>query len=332
VPRVLETLSEGRIEGVAGMNVLDALLTVTVKDLDRAQILLRSLKLVQPLRVCWVVAPDSQLDEIRRRLPSAKVRLIAESEVIPELAFYRRALRLHPRRSRRGLPGTFIHQLIKMAMARRVETPFYLTLDADVFCLKPVRYEDLVRNGRAINRRNRDENLHPDWYRSAERVLGLRRSGFEHGVTPAVLSRDAMMQLHEHLEKRVSPALRALGSVLPAGSKARGVVGSWRSYLFRNIPWTEYSLYMTFLEATNLYDRYHFDGGSGAIYSNCVWFPKKFETWDPAEMLDVEDSYFSLVQSTTGIDPRLVAEKVERVIGPLLGGATQYASTRGEAR
>ena len=294
---------------------LDALLTLTLKDCDRAQLLFRSLKLVEPLGVCWVVAPDHQLKEIRRRIPAQHVRLVPESEVAPELDFYRRARRLHPRRSRRGLRGTSIHQLIKIAMARHVETPFYLTLDADVFCVKPVRYGDLIRGGRAINRRNRDENLHPDWYNRAEVLLGLRRSGFEHGVTPAVLSREAMVLLQEHLERRVSPWLRVLRAGLPAGSRFYDIVGSWRSYLLRNVPWTEYSLYMTFLEANGLYDTYHFDGGPTAVYSSCVWFAEKFDSWDPTTTLNVADSYFSLVQSTTGIDPRLVAEKVDKIIG-----------------
>jgi len=292
---------------------IDTVLTLTLRDCDRAQLLFRSLKLLEPLRVCWVVAPDAELAEIRRRIPSDTVRVIPDSELVPELKFYRRARRLHPRRSRRRVTGSVVHQIIKIAMAARVETAFYLTLDADVFCLKPVRYEDLVRNGRAINRRN-CENLHPDWYRSAERVLGLRRSGFEHGVTPAVLSRAGMLRLQEYLGRRAHPAFRAMRSVLPAESRLRDIVGSWRSYLLRNIPWTEYSLYMTFLEATGLYDTYHFDGGPEAVYAACVWYRQGFDAWDPASVLEARDSYFSLVQSTTGIDPRLVAEKVDKIL------------------
>jgi hypothetical protein len=199
-------------------------------------------------------------------------------------------------------------------MARRVETAFYLTLDSDVFCLKPVRYEDLVRNGRAINKRNR-ENLHADWYEGAARLLGLPRSGFEHGVTPAVLSREAMIKVQEHLESRVHPLLRALARALPAGSRSRDVLASWRSYLIRNTGWTEYALYTTFLEATKLYDTYHIDAGPDAVYTNCVWFRERFDSWDPATILAVPDSYFCLVQSTTGIDPRRVAEKIAAFIG-----------------
>jgi hypothetical protein len=257
--------------------------------------------------------PDAQLPEIRDRIPTAKVRLIPESELIPELAFYRKALRAHPRRSRRRLRGTAIHQIIKIGIARRVETPFYLTLDADVICLKPVRYDDLVRDGRGINRRNR-ENLHPEWYRGSERLLGLRRSGFEHGVTPAILSREAIIRLQDFLESRIGRPFRMLRGLARRGSKFYNIVGSWRAYLLRNASWTEYSLYMTFLEASGLYETYHFDAGPTAVYSACVWYRNGFDSWNPGSVLSAPDSYFSLVQSTTGIDPRLVAEKVDKIL------------------
>jgi Family of unknown function (DUF6492) len=67
--------------------------------------------------------------------------------VSPEIAIYRCLYRVTPAEPEDGLRGSQFHQLIKMAMAEQVQTPFCLTLDADVFCMKPVCYKDLIREG-----------------------------------------------------------------------------------------------------------------------------------------------------------------------------------------
>lgn len=292
---------------------IDAVLTLTLKDCERAAILFQSLKLFEPLGVCWIVAPDEQVPEIRARVPSGNYEVLPDSVVIPELEAYRIGYRLHPRRSRRRVAGSQVHQLIKLAMAAIVRTPFYLTLDSDVICLRTVRHSDLIKNGRAIHKRF-ERDIHADWYRWAERVLGLRRSGFTHGVTPAILNRDAVMKLHEYLEGRVNTLLRAVSRALPLPSPLAQLASSWRSYLIRKRPWTEYCLYATFLEAMNLYEAYHVPCDEYAIYSHCVWTTKDFEDWDPRKTLNEDNSYFSIVQSTAAIPPRLVAEKVASFI------------------
>ena len=124
---------------------------------------------------------------------------------------------------------------------------------------------------------------HPEWNDDAERVLGLPRSGRQYGVTPALLSVDAVRALAAHL----------------------GGAG-WRRLLLRSLPWTEYALYHTFLEQTDLFDRYHVHGGHDAIYSNCVWMEGEFDDWDPA----AARSPFSVVQSATRIPPERVSAKL----------------------
>jgi len=47
---------------------IDTVLTLTLRDCDRAQLLFRSLKLLEPLRVCWVVAPDAELVHVRHHV------------------------------------------------------------------------------------------------------------------------------------------------------------------------------------------------------------------------------------------------------------------------
>ena len=71
-------------------------------------------------------------------------------------------------------------QLVKLSIATMVETDFYLTLDADVVCVKPLRFDALIRDGRAVTNTT-SEDWHSDWYGWCERVLGMRRSGITHG-------------------------------------------------------------------------------------------------------------------------------------------------------
>lgn len=287
---------------------IDAVLPLLARDAERAKILFDSLRLFRDLGTCWVIVRDRELAELRVKIPEKRFLLIPESTLIPELGIYRILWRL---RGKGNISGWYVQQLLKMAMAEKVQTDFYLTLDADVICMKPVSYDDLVKKGRAISRRTAKDG-HANWYQWAERVLGLPRSPFQHGVTPALLSREAMIRLQKYLATRTSLPVRSgwkrgvddalMGKLMP----------SWRSYLIRNLPWTEYSLYGTFLDASGLYDRYHWDGGPDAIYSNSVWYPETFEAWAPHEIFNRMNSYFCVIQSTTGIDPTTIRARLER--------------------
>ena len=307
------------------MNKLDAVIPLLKRDLDRFWILDRSLRQnFRDLNTCWVVTPDREFPEMKSKIPADMYRVIPESKLLPEMAIYRKVYRLlyywiplarKILRGRFDAYGWFIQQLVKMAIAERVQTDFYLTLDADVVCVKPVGYEDLVQDGRAIVN-VRDEDVHPEWYKGAERVLGLNRSGLTHGVTPALFSRPAMLQLHDFLRGRVHRVLRRLGSLCRPGSTWRSALCDWRGYLLRNTPWTEYTLYHTFLEHAGLFDTYHVRRGGDAIYDNTlsVWQPDEFEALDLDRLLRGQ-AFFLVVQSNTGIPAAAVWKKLEAVLG-----------------
>jgi hypothetical protein len=250
---------------------LDAVLPLTPSDAERARILFASLeRFFEPLGACFVVAPEP-LD-----VPGW-CTVVAETDLVPELRT------LHPRP-----PGWYVQQVVKLAIAERVETPVYLTLDADVFCVRPTRFDDLVRGGRALAQITPPH--HPEWNDAAEAILGLPRSGRQHGVTPALLVRDGVRALAEHLESREP---------------------GWRRFLLRNTGWTEYALYNTFLEAMGRWDALHVDGGEQAIYGNCVWMSGQWDDW----RFRADGPYrFSVVQSSTRIPPRDVGERVEVVL------------------
>jgi hypothetical protein len=157
---------------------IDAVLPLTAADADRAQILFRSLdRFFEPLRTCFVVVPDRELSAVRARIPTECTELVPESDVIPEIRWFWTMARMRAKLRLVGPPihGWFVQQLVKLAVGERVETPFYVTLDADVLCVRETRYDDLVRDGRALVQTSPPN--HPEWNDDAERVLGLPRSG-----------------------------------------------------------------------------------------------------------------------------------------------------------
>jgi hypothetical protein len=295
-------------------STIDAVLPLTASDYERARILLRSLdRFFVDLGICWIVTPDGDLDAIGRSIRGARYRVIAESVIIPELRVHN-WIRTAVSRSHRPVAGWCVQQLVKLAIAEHIQSEFYVTLDADVICTKPVSLADLVRNGRAIADRH-PHDIHREWYVWAERVLGLRRSGWTHGVTPALLSREAVLLLQRYLAGRVHPFLRGLGRLWPRASLPNAVLAGWRSYLLRNLPWTEYALYNTFLEATGRYGDYYVEESQSRLYGNSVWQEDQFPSWDPAKSFrGPRDFFFSVVQSNGGPTAQEVWEKVRRYL------------------
>jgi hypothetical protein len=290
---------------------LDAVLPLTAGDAERAQILLRSLEaFFEPLGTCFVVVPDADVETVRRALGRDWCAVLPESELVPELRWFRTTARLRSKLHLAGPPfhGWFVQQLVKLAIAERVETAFYLTLDADVICVRPTAYDDLVCDGRALVQVSPPN--HPEWNDDAERVLALPRSGRQWGVTPALFSAEAVAALARHLEARVDPRLRRLAQRVPT-ARGRDVTAGWRSYLLRNLPWTEYALYHTFLEQTGRFDLYHVLVEDEAIYGNNVWIESEFDDWEPSSD---GPFHFSVVQSATRVPAELVRARIESAL------------------
>jgi len=281
------------------MSTIDACLPLLARDFERFKLLRRSLELhFEPLGRCWVIVADAEYATLRSQL-SSPFEVVPESEIFPEIARYRMLHRLFHGRFRRFFPfhaagrfkltGWYIQQLLKFGIASRIETPFYLTLDADVVCIKPTTYADLVRDGRALVTTEQGD-IHPRWYEHAERVLGYARSGRNFGVTPSLLHREGVLALQAHLEARF--------------------VGNWRAALVRNTPWTEYTLYHTFMEGSGQWDLFHLDGGTEAVYDTeaSFWWDK--DDWSVARALNGK-AHFIIAQSNTGIPVEVVQSALE---------------------
>ena len=277
---------------------IDAVLPLTMKDFERFRILYMSMQHFKCLGRCWVVVPDLEFEKLNSLINDERIRVIPETRLVPEFHFFPKT------------PGWYKQQLIKLSASEIVDTDFYLTLDADVICVKDIAFSDLVVDGKGMTRRIK-EDIHRRWYKWAERVTGLPRSGLTHGVTPALFNKKAMFGLHSYLSKKINIAFQAISKILPRQLLIRNYFGSWKSFLLRNLPWTEYSLYNTYLEATGLFDEYHFDGGEYSIYNNSVWDKESFDSWQPHKSFNgTGNFFFSIVQSNTGISENEILDKI----------------------
>jgi hypothetical protein len=269
-------------------HTLDAVLPLTESDFERYEILRQSLDRFFPdLGTCWIVIADREYNALSRRIQGAHYRVLRESAIIPELRFYD-DVRVVVGRRHRPLHGWQSQQLRKLAIAGHMTSPFYLTLDADVICTRTVRYADLIRDDRALGRKS-DDDWHQHWYERAARILGVSSIPRWHNLTPGLLSREAVFMLQRYLAGRVHPLLRLLSRSFTDDTARASILGSWRSYLLRNLPWTEYTLYYTFLEATRLYDRYYFTDERCRLEDpdHSVRELDKFAAWQPGQRSDV---------------------------------------------
>ena len=72
------------------LSKMDAVLPITLKDYGRFTILQRTIDLFcrDLFNVIWIVVPDRDLQEIKRRVEDAKYRVISDSELIPEFKLF----------------------------------------------------------------------------------------------------------------------------------------------------------------------------------------------------------------------------------------------------
>jgi hypothetical protein len=301
------------------MSKLEAVLPLIPRDLERFAMLARSLERnFSELGRVLVVVPDrffgAMSESVPRRAAGLAIEIVPEGRWIPEMKTFGH------------LPGWYKHQLVKLAAAEFVATPYYMTLDADVICTRRATVADLLPGGKSACFVIR-EDLHPDWYEGAEAVLGLRapRRGILHNVTPVVWSRAGVLELQQHIDgvarrRAFARGLRGLQQRLFFGMHTIGphrAARPWRAWLAASRPWSEYALYFTFLEATGSFNRYHFDSSS-CIYDvdNSVWWKADFDRWDAAPLFEGKGPpYFAVIQSNTHVPAERVWQKVARWLG-----------------
>lgn len=173
------------------------------------------------------------------------------------------------------LSGWVLQQLIKLSIAAWIKTPFYLTCDSDIVCVRNVRVESLMDNNRAFLNvetvedyqrlylpafAKQESSRKSERFRNSARLLGYTRgaqySGVYYGETPCLLSTAKVLELCECLEQRFGQ--------------------QWPCVLSKHAhQWSEYSLYYQYLEMSNSLDRVHMCCGSDTLLDleRSVWHP-----------------------------------------------------------
>ncbi len=285
---------------------MDAVLPLTSADLDRAeQILVPSLlRHYRDLGRLLVVCPPRDLVAISTRLQHPRIRVLDEATLVPEFAAC----------DRLGLPkvsGWFRQQLVKLAIAPHLQSDFVLTLDADVIALSDFADADCIQHGRAIrHRHSKDSN--PQWLDWAARVLGLPELDYQPGVTPAILSRSALLELGDYISRRPHPtSARFRVGVWLGRLSPRWHVDTWRGRLIASLPWTEYSLYDTFLAGTGRFSSVHSEPTDTLLLANSVWEAPDFADWRPLPRdQQGRKILFSVVQSRIVADVAAVLARL----------------------
>lgn len=240
-----------------------------------------------------VVAPPEDVNTIRKGLVGQTfftVRVVDEAEMCPSV-----------RRER----GWYKQQILKLAAAELIKTPWYLTLDADVMCVRPVNAKFLFPDGRAIWQRERPSQ-HPEWWAGSRAVL--RSSGEFNagqpviGVTPALMHTESTRDL-----------LARLTALYPETH--------WSTALARltTLDWTEYSLYWTHLLDVGRVEQLYSGSDCTPYNEDSVWSLDQADALD-AKKLDkvfADDAHhgFFVFQSRVALSLEVAASILRPRIG-----------------
>jgi len=266
-----------------------------------------------------------------------KIRFISSESIIPELAHVPKTEKtgryfIPPEQIKTTMIrarsfGYIIQMLIKLAIADHVQTDYYITLDGDLLCTRTMKYRDIIlfedntKNStlsvkrKAVNNPDRIKNHHL-WWIGSDLVLqtdgiisqaGAEANAFAMGVTPAILHRNSVIQLHRYLESLYDTP--------------------WRSSLIefsKTHPWTEYTLYYTHAVAAGIFEKHHMaipkrePIPSKRLYAGKnMWNPKQIHEWDWDHSFNPDiknDGYFLVTQAALeGIKDSLAEHIVSQV-------------------
>ncbi len=289
---------------------IDAVLHLNERGVGRFAILKHSLeRFLDRLGTCWIVAPDGDSAAIAERVGGPKFVVLAESEVLPEMA------------NREPASPLCRSQAAKLAVAvRRVETDHWIDLTFDTIATRPVSPEELVIQGRSRWLRYLGPEQ-AEFYRTAERLLGSERSGFVYGDPPGVLCRSVAKAMVEALEAR-APAM------------------SWFDLLLGEPAWSLVSLYFTYLESLGLELRYHI-ATNAPFVGRAIWDEKEWPWWDVEAAFSPKARHaFTLLRIGHGVPLNEVWERVcalhrrpgLRRLGPGSSGLSRFESGRSHNR
>ena len=294
-------------------------------DLERMRILLTSFLQffdLDDLGRFFVVVPREEAglvrDIVKELCADERFLVVSELDICPELA------------NARDLGGWEKQQLLKLAISERVETSHYVTLDADVICVRNFDASSLIVAGRALcGVETMGDYLTLYTHEFAIRERGLKQErvvrtqfvletprpsryvGRFYSETPVLLETSVVRSLTAHIAEH--------------GRK------SWTEELIKSPGWTEYALYFQYLESAGLLEAVHFPSNRNAVLrlDRSLWhppscYPQKGDTkredwdgalieeWDAASAFQPHgDGFFVVLQSYLKVPAEKIWEKIK---------------------
>lgn len=276
-----------------------------------------------------VACTDGSASELRRRVRDSAT-VVDAAELSPALAQLGKrsrrdaihAVDLWCSAARRAQPslryvprlvldGWFQQQFVKLGAAAHVGTAFYLVLDADMVCVRPTRTDELIVDGRAPMRMHeRVPTTQIPWYRWAADLLRCPPLTSAMAMPGVFLSTSDVHALVEQV------ALRAPGHAVPRTVQALLRSSNPIDSLIGYLPWTEFSLYHTFIERSGRRAALYDTTRTLQVLGNALWHANARSEWSARPSIEQHEPHvFSLVQPYVGFE---VAE-LEREFAPVLG-------------
>jgi hypothetical protein len=310
----------GRVHGGRRLTALCAFLPLRISggqcthDLERSSLLIRSLgrfwegELPFPLVVCVRRDERRAIAEGLARHPRVAVELVDEVSLVPELIDYE------------PFDGWTKQMLLKLAYGRVARSDYYVTLDADVVCVRPISESVLLPGDRAVTEWEPKAD-HAEWWRESAALLrcpvDFAAQGL--GVTPNLFSSELARGVLDELERLWGESAAALLLRRAAEGLAKRRGGEGRR-------WSEYSLYGLHGETGGGLSRFHLmpaeqEAADVRLHVEFdLWKADReaFLRWSPAERLaESRRGFFLVCQSNIGQEIAPLAE-VEAKLAPLI--------------
>ncbi|AWB66808.1 hypothetical protein C2869_10370 [Saccharobesus litoralis] len=280
-----------------------------VDDLGRTEILFKSLAaFMQPglIDPFLIVTPPHEVDIVREKCGKwtelFNIQVLSEEDLVPEM-------KNHPH-----VRGWRKQQLVKLAAARVIKRDFFITFDADVICLRPLAYDDLIVNNKAILQYEA-RALHPKWWKSSSRILNMNPNVGDAqigmSVTPALMS----TELCQLAMAEIGGKKRNWADYLCSLHKPSNPKNWWIGRYLKN-KWTEYSLYYLAAMKNNALDNHHIRCGTTELPQELLIHDSHpYAEWDVAKSFAPErNGLFCVVGSKTRLEPADVWQKIAKYI------------------
>jgi hypothetical protein len=273
-------------------------------DLERCELLCRSIELLAPATRHWIIVDSRDLSAFRS-LENAMTRIVTTEELLPRrirrLEVYGIGKNVWLGARTTPMRGWLVQQLAKLAIAFVAREDVLIHADSDVALIRPFREETLTDAGGSLRLFRIpaaiDERLpgHVRWHRTAERLLGippraLPLPDYVGGLIP--WRRQVAVSLLEQIEARSGR--------------------DWMRTLARARHISEYILYGRFVE--DALDQSNGRPGSSLSLCRCYWGSEPLTNQELERLISeaLPEEVGVMVSAKASMRPADYAEVLER--------------------